>query len=63
MDWDRFQGWRGVINWCLGRLCLRVYLALPFCIARRNWVMEALLPRAGDYIHWDDTVAIMRKQD
>ena len=58
-DWRRWQGWHGVMTWTLGAICYHIYVSLPWPLARRaNW----LLPRAGDFIEWDNAIAVMRAE-
>lgn len=58
-DWIRWQGCRGLVNWTLGFACYHIYGLLPWVLAKRA---NVLLPRVGDYIYWDDAIAVM-KQD
>lgn len=57
MNWNRWKGWHGIVTWTLGFIAYHVYMALPWCLAKRcNW----MLPRVGDYAYWDDAISRMK---
>lgn len=59
VDWRRWKGWRGWVTWTLGAICCHIYFSLPWPLMRRAGF---LLPRAGDYIYWDQAIAVMRDE-
>ncbi len=63
MDWSRWKGARGWVTWSLGWVCYHIYFHLPYRIQTNDVVMDALLPRAGDYMHWDAAMERMAAGD
>ena len=63
MDWSRWQGWRGWVTWLLGWCCYQIFYHLPERLMMTDAAMNLLLPRAGDYIHWDAAMERMADEE
>jgi hypothetical protein len=59
-DWSRWQGWRGSVTYWKGWAAYQIWSLFPLSSPDLPfWSYGWLLPSVGDYVYWDDAIALM----